>query len=62
MEPPPQAVMDAALKGNSITVPSSPPTNFDYTHLGDRGSAVFGRMVADLLWNTVAELRPYINR
>jgi lysophospholipase L1-like esterase len=62
MESPPQSVMDAALKGNSITVPSNPPTAFDYTHLGSRGSVFFGRMVAELLWTSVSELRPYINR
>ena len=62
MATPPQAVIEAALQGNSITVPSNPSTTFDYTHLGERGSAFFGRMVAELLSKTVSELRPYINR
>jgi len=60
MTAPPQAVIDAALQGNSITVPANPPTTFDYTHLGDRGSAFFGRMVADEVAKTIPELRPYI--
>jgi lysophospholipase L1-like esterase len=60
MTAPPQAVMDAALHGNSFTVPANPPTTFDYTHLGDRGSVFFGRMVADEVGKTIPELRPYI--
>jgi lysophospholipase L1-like esterase len=33
---------------------------FDYTHLGAKGSAYFGRMVADELVTAVPGLRPYI--
>ena len=33
---------------------------FDYTHLGAKGSAFFGRMVADELAKAVPDLRPYI--
>lgn len=60
MTAPPQAVIDAALQGNTITVPSNPPTTFDYTHLGERGSVLFGRMVADEVLKTIPDLRPYI--
>jgi len=60
MTAPPQAVIDAALQGNTITVPANPPTTFDYTHLGERGSVFFGRMVADEVARTIPDLRPYI--
>ena len=62
MTTPPQAVIDAALQGNTITVPANPPTTFDYTHLGERGSVFFGRMVADEVSKTIPELRAYIKR
>jgi lysophospholipase L1-like esterase len=61
MAPPPQTVIDAALQGNSLPVPADPPTTFDYTHLGARGSEFFGRMVADEVSRSVRELRSYIN-
>ena len=38
--------------------PAAP--TFDYTHLGAKGSALFGRMVADDLAKAVPDLRPYI--
>jgi len=43
----------------------APPTDpnapkFDYTHLGDKGSQYFGRMVADLLVKARPELKPYV--
>jgi lysophospholipase L1-like esterase len=60
MTAPPQAVIDAALQGNTITVPANPPKTFDYTHLGERGSVFFGRMVADEVIKTIPELQPYI--
>ena len=37
-----------------------PEPSFDYTHLGEKGSVFFGRMVADELSKAVPELRPYI--
>jgi len=37
-----------------------PEPGFDYTHLGEKGSVFFGRMVADELSKAVPELRPYI--
>jgi len=60
MTAPPQAVIDAALQGDSVTVPTNPPTTFDYTHLGERGSVFFGRMVAGEVSKAIPELRPYI--
>jgi lysophospholipase L1-like esterase len=60
MTAPPQAVMEAAKHGNSITVPGDPPTTFDYTHLGESGSVFFGRMVADEVVKSIPELRSYI--
>jgi hypothetical protein len=53
-------VLDGALQGNSPTVPSTPATTFDYTHLGERGSVFFGRMVADEVLKAIPDLRPYI--
>ena len=43
----------------------TPPTDpnapkFDYTHLGDKGSQYFGRMVADLLVKARPELKAYV--
>jgi lysophospholipase L1-like esterase len=35
---------------------------FDHTHLGEKGAAVFGRMVADELSKAVPELRPFIKQ
>jgi len=35
---------------------------FDHTHLGEKGAAVFGRMVADELTKAVPELRSYIKQ
>lgn len=65
MGPPPAEVVAGAAKGNSPPVPKAPADGvgvemFDYTHLGEKGSALFGRMVADELVRAVPELRPYI--
>jgi lysophospholipase L1-like esterase len=74
MAPPPPQVLESAPSGNSVAVPKAPPTPsgstakgqvdaaalFDYTHLGAKGSAYFGRMVADELVTAVPGLRPYI--
>ena len=60
MAPPPQVVIDAARTGNTVTVLANPPTTFDYTHLGEKGSAFFGRMVAEEVAKAVSELRPYL--
>jgi lysophospholipase L1-like esterase len=43
--------------------PKAPsPPRFDYTHLGEKGSAFFGRMIAAELTQAVPELQPYIKR
>jgi len=36
------------------------PPRFDYTHLGAKGAAYFGRMIATELTQAVPELQPYI--
>ena len=72
MAPPPPAVAETAASGNSVSVPKTPvPANnvverkgeaaplFDYTHLGAKGAAFFGGMVADELIQAVPELKPY---
>lgn len=61
--PPPPSVAESAASGTSIPAPKTEGVNpFDYTHLGERGAAFFGRMVADELVEAVAELRPYVKR
>jgi lysophospholipase L1-like esterase len=69
MAPPPAEVEAGARNGNSPSVPKPPsavePNGdpvpvFDYTHLGAKGAAFFGRMVADELVHAAPELRPYI--
>ena len=61
MVPPPEEITEAARHGNSPPAPKEGPyAQFDYTHLGDKGSAFFGRMVADELRQAVPDLRPYI--
>jgi lysophospholipase L1-like esterase len=73
MAPPPPIVAESAASGNSVPAPKAPvvPANsverqgeaaplFDYTHLGDKGSAYFGRMVANELIAAVPGLQPYI--
>jgi len=58
----------AATTTNSTAVPPNSVVErkgeaapkFDYTHLGPKGSAFFGRMVADELAKAVPDLRPYI--
>ncbi len=70
MAPPPAVVAEGALKGNSPPAPKpgdkgfepngDPSLVFDYTHLGPKGSAFFGRMVADELAQAVPALRGYI--
>ncbi|HXB71013.1 MAG TPA: rhamnogalacturonan acetylesterase [Candidatus Acidoferrales bacterium] len=73
MAPAPPEVLETAPSGNSIAVPKATPAPsgstverpgeaaplFDYTHLGVKGSAYFGRMVADELVTNVRGLRPY---
>lgn len=60
MGPPPPAIAESAASGNSAPAPKATGPMFDYTHLGEKGAAYFGRMVADELVSAVPELRPYI--
>jgi lysophospholipase L1-like esterase len=67
MAPPPAAVAEAAAAGNSPNVPKPEVAGpnapvFDYTHLGAKGSAFFGRMVAGELTEAVPALKPYLAR
>ena len=69
--PPPPEIARTAASGNSMPAPKAPPASsvepngapapvFDYTHLGEKGSRFFGRMVADELRRAVPELQRYI--
>jgi lysophospholipase L1-like esterase len=55
MAPPPPAAAEGAAERKGEAAPL-----FDYTHLGAKGSAFFGRMICDELVNAVPELRAYI--
>jgi lysophospholipase L1-like esterase len=72
MAPPPPEIAETAASGNSVSAPKAPvlPNNlverkgeaaplFDYTHLGAKGAAFFGGMVADELTQAVPDLKPY---
>jgi lysophospholipase L1-like esterase len=57
-------VAAAAPSGDSVPAPKNespgqPAELFDYTHLGAKGSAFFGRMVAAELVRAVPDLRRY---
>jgi lysophospholipase L1-like esterase len=59
--PPPPSVAETAASGTSIPAPKTEgPNPFDYTHLGPKGAALFGRIVADELIQAVPGLRPYV--
>jgi lysophospholipase L1-like esterase len=75
MAPPSPAAIQQAAFGESVALPKPPPKAhagkapeppaeaapvFDYTHLGAKGSAYFGRIVADELAKAVPDLQPYI--
>jgi len=50
-----------AVPPNSVVESTGPaPPRFDYTHLGEKGAAFFGRMIATELTQAVPELQPYI--
>jgi lysophospholipase L1-like esterase len=53
MTAPPESIAATAASGNSAPAPQAPANPgspvFDYTHLGPKGSAFFGRMVASEL-------------
>jgi len=56
--PPPPEIAASAASGNSADAARNDP--FDYTHLGEKGSAYFGRMVANELAKAVPDLRHYV--
>lgn len=76
MAPPPPDVVAGEASGTSVSLPKShapgapallpdgtdPTFNpvFDYTHLGRKGSAYFGRMIAGELAAAVPDLKPYL--
>lgn len=57
MAPPPALVVPAT---NAVERKGEAASLFDYTHLGEKGSAYFGRMVANELIAAVPNLQPYI--
>jgi lysophospholipase L1-like esterase len=60
-KPPAPVLPSAGSQANNVVEPKVDPTAlFDYTHLGEKGSALFGRMVADELIRAVPDLSPYI--
>jgi len=67
LAPAPAVVAEGGLRGESPPAPKPevPDPNlpvFDYTHLGAKGSAFFGRMVAGELTTAVPQLKPYFLR
>ena len=59
MGPPPPIAVESAAVGHSAPVTKANGAEFDYTHLGAKGAAYFGRMVADELLHAVPGLAPY---
>jgi lysophospholipase L1-like esterase len=65
MEPPPPAFAASANTGTSAPLPPKPAngeaaSRFDYTHLGPKGCAFFGRVVAQELVSALPGLKPYL--
>lgn len=61
MAPAPPEVAAADPTGTSTPAPKTgPPPVFDYTHLGAKGSAYFGRMVADELVTAIPGLQEFV--
>src|SRR6266700_73348 len=60
--PTPAPAPQAASTGGDTEPKALAPPRFDYTHLGEKGSAFFGRMIATELTQAVPELQPYIKR
>lgn len=56
MGPPPPVAVESATHGNSAPVPKANGAEFDYTHLGAKGAAYFGRMVAGELIQALPDL------
>jgi lysophospholipase L1-like esterase len=60
-KPLPPVRPSAGVQANNVVEPKVDPAPvFDYTHLGEKGAALFGRMVADELVRAVPDLSPYI--
>ena len=67
-EPIPQNILDSETSGTSVpavfTDASQGTTaqhqGFDYTHLGAKGSAYFGKLAVDLWASQDAEIKPYV--
>jgi lysophospholipase L1-like esterase len=60
MAPPPPVVLASEPTGTSAAAPKTEaPPVFDYTHLGPKGAAYFGRMAADELTQAIHALKPY---
>jgi lysophospholipase L1-like esterase len=56
----PPEVAATAASGSSAPAPKEGPSkDFDYTHIGEKGSAFFGKMVAQELVTGVPELAAY---
>jgi lysophospholipase L1-like esterase len=74
MAPPPPPYAESARTGTSKPLPPKKPSSpgaepqgdpgpvFDYTHLGAKGSAYFGRMVATELAQLIPPIQPYIKQ
>jgi lysophospholipase L1-like esterase len=76
MGPPPAEAVAGEAAGTSVSLPKSHAPGapelrtdgsdpnfhpvFDYTHLGPKGSAYFGRMIAGELAVAVPKLKPYL--
>jgi lysophospholipase L1-like esterase len=63
--PPPASVAESAAGGTSAPAPKPDPAEpnapvFDYTHLGPKGAAVFGSMVAGELAAAIPEWKEYL--
>jgi lysophospholipase L1-like esterase len=61
-EPPNPGMTNAVPDNNKVEKPGNAASKFDYTHLGKKGSAYFGRMVADEFTTAIPELKPYFKR
>jgi len=58
--PSPTPQTTSSVAETERTTPAAP--RFDYTHLGEKGAAFFGRMIATELTQAVPELQPYIKQ
>jgi lysophospholipase L1-like esterase len=49
-------------EADTLAVAPQPDPKFDRTHLGPKGAALFGRMVADELTAAIPALKPYVTQ